>query len=168
MLDSLRDQLVPHIAKLKTAREMFNALKRLFENSSTSRVLALRQQLQNTKMARGDSVASFFMKIYDLRDRLGTMGEIIADWELVMIALNGLPVHWEPFIQSVSGRSKLPKFDRLWVDCTQEDTRLAARGGAQPEENQALTTHARKGNGLQGKVHAFPLPLRVCGGKFYN
>ena len=45
MLDSLRDQLVPHIAKLKTAREMFNALKRLFENSSTSRVLALRQQL---------------------------------------------------------------------------------------------------------------------------
>ena len=43
MMDSIRDHLVPHIAKLKTTKEMFNALKRLFENSSTSRVLALRQ-----------------------------------------------------------------------------------------------------------------------------
>ena len=98
MMDSIRDQLVPHIAKLKTTKEMFNTLKRLFENSSTSRALALRQQLQNAKMARGDSVTSFFMKISDLRDQLGTMGEIIADRELVMITLNGLLAHWEPFI----------------------------------------------------------------------
>ena len=75
------------------------------------------------------------------------MGEIIADRELVMITLNGLPTHWEPFIQSVSGRSKLPKFDRLWVDCTQEETRLVTRGGTQPKENQALTSHAKKGKG---------------------
>ena len=64
-----------------------------------------------------------------------------------MITLNGLPAHWEPFIQSVSGRSKLPKFDRLWADCTQEEMKLAARGGAQPEENQSLATHAKKGKG---------------------
>lgn len=37
------------------------------------------------------------------------MGEIIADRELVMITLNDLPAHWKPFIQSVSGRSKLLK-----------------------------------------------------------
>ena len=91
---------------------MFNALKRLFENSSTSRALTLREQLQNAKMVKGESVAPFFMKISYLRDQLGTMGEIIVDRKLVMITLNGLPAHWETFIQSVSGRSKFPKFDR--------------------------------------------------------
>ena len=75
------------------------------------------------------------------------MGEIIADREIVMITLNVLPAHWDTFIQSVSGRSKLPMFDRLWVDCTQEDTRLVARGGAQPKENHALASHSRKGKG---------------------
>lgn len=98
-------------------------------------------------MARGDSIASYFMKIYDLRDQLGTMGEIIEDRELVMITLNGLPAHWDPFIQSVSGISKLPMFDILWADCTQEEMRLATRGGTHPKENQALASHARKGKG---------------------
>ena len=64
-----------------------------------------------------------------------------------MITLTSLPTHWEPFNQSVSGRSKSPKFDRLWADCTQEETRLAARGGTQPEENEALAYHAKKGKG---------------------
>lgn len=45
MMDSVRDHLVPHISKLKTTKEMFNALKRLFENTSTIRDLALRHQL---------------------------------------------------------------------------------------------------------------------------
>ena len=63
-----------------------------------------------------------------------------------MTTLNGIPQCWECFIQTVSGRTKLPKFDRLWVDCTQEETRIAARQrlhGAQVEENQAFITHGK-------------------------
>lgn len=52
LLDSIKDNLIPHISKLKTTKEMFDVLKRLFENSSTSRVLSLRQQLQNVKMTK--------------------------------------------------------------------------------------------------------------------
>jgi hypothetical protein len=100
-------------------------------------------------MTKSDTVATFFMKISEIRGQLGAIGEIISDRELVMITLNGLPSHWEPFIQSISGRSKLPKFDRLWADCTQEETRLAARGMqcSHHDENQALATHARKSKG---------------------
>ena len=147
MMDFVRDHWVPHISMLKTTKEMFNTLKRLLENSSTSRALALRQQLQNAKMARGDSVASYFMKLSKLIDQLRSMGEIIANRALVMITLNGLLAHWDPFIQSVSGRSKLPKFNKLWVDCTQEETILATRGGTRPEENQSVASHAKKGKG---------------------
>jgi hypothetical protein len=80
---------------------------------------------------------------------LGVIGEIISDRELVMITLNGIPSHWEPFIQSISGQSKFPKFDGLWADCTQEETRLVARGMqcSHHDENQSLATHARKRKG---------------------
>ena len=38
------------------------------------------------------------------------------------------------------------KFNRLWVDCTQEEARLEAREEKLgDEENQALAAHARKG-----------------------
>ncbi|XP_057815061.1 protein DETOXIFICATION 17 [Cryptomeria japonica] len=44
-----------------------------------------------------------------------------------MLALDGLPSSWESFIQGISARSKLPKFDRLKTDCIQEVSGLAAR-----------------------------------------
>ena len=60
------------------------------------------------------------------------------------------PPSWESFIQTISGRTKLPKFDKLWAECTREETRIAARQrlhGTQPEENQAFVSHAKKGKG---------------------
>lgn len=111
LIDSVKDHLVPHISKLKTAKAMFDALRKLFENSNTNRALALRQQLNHVKITRADSIASYFMEVSKLRDQLGAIGEIVADREFVMITLNGLPQSWEPFIQSVSGRSKLPKLE---------------------------------------------------------
>ena len=65
-----------------------------------------------------------------------------------MTTLNDLPPYWDFFIQTISGRTKLPKFDRLWADCTQEETGIAARQrlhGPQVEENQPFITHAKKG-----------------------
>jgi hypothetical protein len=99
---------------------MFDALKKLFERNNTNRAIALKHQLQNVKMTKADTVATFLMKISEIKDQLGAIGEIISDREIVMLTLNGLPSHREPFIQSISGRSKLPKFDRLRADCTQE------------------------------------------------
>jgi hypothetical protein len=48
---SVRDHLLPRIANLKTTYEM------------SLRSLTLKGQLQNTKMTKGDIVATFFMKI---------------------------------------------------------------------------------------------------------
>jgi hypothetical protein len=62
-----------------------------------------------------------------------------------MTTLNALPRHWEPFLQSISGRADLPEFDGLWTGCTQEDTRLIAIGvqDSHHDDNQALASHAK-------------------------
>ena len=63
-----------------------------------------------------------------------------------MTTMNGLPRSWDLFIKGIFSRRKLMKFSRLWEDCTQEEARLEAKEEKLGnEENQALTSHARKG-----------------------
>jgi hypothetical protein len=143
---SVRDHLLPRIANLKTTYEMYEALKDMFESDNTLRDLTLKGQLQSTKMTKGDTVSTFFMKISEIKDQLGALGENISEKELVLSTLNNIPKHWEPFLQSISGREKIPTFDHLWIDCTQEELRLRNRGVEDsPGNNHAPALHTKKG-----------------------
>jgi hypothetical protein len=42
---SVRDHLIPHISKLKTNKDMFDSLKKLFERNNTNRVITLKDPL---------------------------------------------------------------------------------------------------------------------------
>jgi hypothetical protein len=110
---SVRDHLLPHISTLKTTYLMYDVLKKMFERNNTNKALTLKHHLQNIKITKDDTTATFFMNISEIKDQLGGIGETITDKELVMITLNSLPSHWEPFIQSISGRVDLHQFDRL-------------------------------------------------------
>jgi hypothetical protein len=66
------------------------------------------------------------------------------------VALNGFPGSWEPFVQRICAQEKLPPFDRMWIDCIQEEAQIESRNGKQrgsDDENQALVAHARKCRG---------------------
>ena len=75
----VRDHLLPRISNLKTTYEMYEALKHMFESDNTLRALTLKGQLQSTKMTKGDTVATFFMKISEIKDQLGAIGEIMSN-----------------------------------------------------------------------------------------
>ena len=60
---SVKDHLIMYISKLKTTKEMFDTLNKLFERNNTNIALSLRHQLQNIKMMKSDTIATFFMKI---------------------------------------------------------------------------------------------------------
>jgi hypothetical protein len=60
---SVRDHLLPRISNLKTAYDMYEALKEMFESDNTLKALTFKSQLQSTKMMKGDTVAMFFLKI---------------------------------------------------------------------------------------------------------
>jgi intergrase/recombinase len=117
LVDSIREYLIPHIAELKTAKKMYNALVKLFESKNISRKLALKNQLRCIKMSKLDSIDIYLTKVYKIRDRLKANGDEVQNAELVTISLNGLPISWEPFIQSICECKKLPKFDHLLYDC---------------------------------------------------
>jgi hypothetical protein len=60
---SVRDHLLPRIAKMKTTYEIYEALKNMFESNNTLKALTLKGQLQNIKMTKGDTIAIFFMNM---------------------------------------------------------------------------------------------------------
>ena len=61
-MDLVRDHLVPQISEKMTTRKMFKALKRLFEHNSI--------KLSNMKMTKSENIASYSMRITELRDKL--------------------------------------------------------------------------------------------------
>lgn len=70
LIDSIKDHLIPHVAKLKTAKEMYDALMGLFKSNNTSKKLTFRHQLHSVMMSRSDYVVSYLMRVSQLRDKL--------------------------------------------------------------------------------------------------
>jgi hypothetical protein len=127
LVDSVREHPIPHIAELKTAKKMYNALVKLFESKNISRKLALRNQLRCFKMSKSDTINIYLTKVSEIRDQLKAIGDEVPDTELVTISLNGLPISWEPFIQRICGGKNLPGLNHLWFDCVEEETRMLSR-----------------------------------------
>jgi len=85
------------------------------------------------------------MKISQFKDQLISINEQIDDSELTTLTLNGFPTSWRPFVQGICARNKLPKFDKLWADCAQEEARLQSLDDPEDDEDQALTARSKKG-----------------------
>ena len=114
-MDLVRDHLVPQISEKTTTRRMFKTLKKLCEHGSINVTLTFRNQLTSMKMTKSENIASYFMRITELRDKLKSTGDNIEENDLIMTTINGLP----PYnIQTISGQTKFPKFYELWEECT--------------------------------------------------
>ena len=119
----MKDHLIPQLAKKKTAKEMWDALKNLFEAKNENWKMALKAKLHNTKMGKGESVSSYLTRVAQVKDELDAIGEVISDSELVRIALKGFTKEWEVFVKCVVDREHLPDWSKLWDDFTQEEIR---------------------------------------------
>ena len=48
--DSIKDHLIPHVSSLKTPKEIFDSLAKLFEGNNIDWKMTLRNQLKNVKI----------------------------------------------------------------------------------------------------------------------
>jgi hypothetical protein len=99
--DSIKDHLIPHVSSLKTPKQMFDALSRLYEGKNINRKMTLRTQLKNVKMQNSETIQSYFTRVSQIKEQLEAIGDTVEEVELVMTTLNGLPKSWESFIQGI-------------------------------------------------------------------
>jgi hypothetical protein len=121
ILDGVKDHLIPHLAKKNTAKEMWDALKNVFEAKNDNQMMALKDKLHDTKMGKEESVSSYLTRVAQVKDELEVVGVVITDSELVRIPLNGFTKEWEVFMMCVVGREHILDWSTLWDDFNQEE-----------------------------------------------
>jgi hypothetical protein len=85
------------------------------------------------------------MMVLQIKDQLATIGNIVEEIELMNTTLNGFPSSWDPFFQGICAKRKLPKFNKLWADYTQEEYRLISNSKKNnDDENQKISSQVKK------------------------
>ena len=92
--DSIKDHLIPHVSSLKTPKQMFDGLSRLYEGKNINKKMTLRTQLKNMKMQDSESIQSYFTRVSQIREQIEAIGDSVEEAELVMTTMNGLPVRF--------------------------------------------------------------------------
>jgi hypothetical protein len=91
-------------------------------------------------------IQEYFSRISEFKERIKAIGDTIDEDELIMKSLNGLTRPWDAFIQTICARKEKLKFDSLWEECIQEETRVANREALlAKDDDQALATHTKGG-----------------------
>jgi predicted aspartyl protease len=148
IVDSVKDHLIPYISHLDSSKKMYDALTNLFSVRNIGQVMSLKNELRDTKMTKDDTIASYFVRISQLRDQLQAIEEAIPEKEVVNITLNGLSRSWDAFVASMNTRKEFPTLEELWTCCAQEETRLNSKGKPQKEEDaQAFATKFKRHGG---------------------
>ena len=68
--DSITDQLVPQVYSLKTLKEMFDSLTKLFEGKNINQKMILRNQLKNVKIQNAKTIHSYFKRVSQIKEQL--------------------------------------------------------------------------------------------------
>jgi hypothetical protein len=63
LIESIKDHLIHNLSELKTTKEMFDALTKLYKSKKTCRNITLRNQLINMTMNKSETIANYFMRI---------------------------------------------------------------------------------------------------------
>ena len=61
--DSIKDHLIPQVSSLKTPKDMFDALTKLFEGKNINWKMTLRNQLKNVKIQNAETIQSYFTRV---------------------------------------------------------------------------------------------------------
>ena len=73
--DSIKDHLIPLVSSLRTPKEMFDALSRLYEGKNINRKMTLRTQLKGVKMQDSESIQSYFTRVSKPKELIEAIGD---------------------------------------------------------------------------------------------
>ena len=102
--DSIKDHLIPQVSSLKTPKQMFDSLTRLFEGKNINQKMTLRKQLKNVKDP--ECRQSYFTRVCQIKEQLEVVEEEVENEEVVIITLNRLQRSWDSFIQGMCAKRK--------------------------------------------------------------
>ena len=87
--DSVKEHIMPVITPLKTTKECFDTLVKLYVTKAPSQKRLLKNQLCTLKMENDDFINSFFTKISHIKDQILAIGISVDNDDLVQTVVDG-------------------------------------------------------------------------------
>ena len=110
---SIKDHLTHHVSSLKTPKEVFDSLTKMFKGKNINWKMTLRNKLKNVKIHNSENIHSYFTRASQIKERPEAVEENVEEGEIVMTALNSLLRSWDSLIQGICGIRKLIFFSIL-------------------------------------------------------
>jgi hypothetical protein len=90
-----------------TTKDLWDALKVLFEGRTQMVIVKTSQQLQNTQCSEDDNVHEHFDKLVNLHEHLASMGKSIPENEYFSILMGSLPKSYSAMLGSIAAAAEL-------------------------------------------------------------
>ena len=121
----------PHHASLlagtKTAKEAWNALKKLYDAQGTAGRMQLLQRLQGLRLEPDEPMTKYFSRVRELRDELAAVGDPVTDTQLVLNLLNGLPTEYDIEKVLISSQVGDPGVEDTFATLLRAEQRVKAK-----------------------------------------
>ena len=174
---SVPDSIFNRIKGSTRAKDVWDALKALFEGRTQMIIVDLRRQLQTMKCGEDDNVRTHFDTIANLREQLAAMGKTIADDEYASILLGSLPAAYDTTASAMSTTASLTnttltpntvirlvtdEYDRRALKKPKDgqDEALGANAGGKNKNKQGQVQEGRRVFQLR---KPWPLQVRLLG-----
>lgn len=110
---NVKDFHLPTVLAHRTAKGVWDALKKAYEADSTARRLHLRRELNTLRKETGEPIAKYLSRATAIRDKLQAVGQPTDDNDVVQSILAGLPDEYNMLVAILSVADHLPKLDEL-------------------------------------------------------
>jgi hypothetical protein len=139
-----------------TAQGVWQVLERRFTSLSRTHVLSLKAELDRVKK-NNDSITVYLDRVTAIRDKLGSVGVLIDDEELLHVVLKGLPQEYDAFCSAMHTRERTVSCEELHVLLTSEEESKRNAKEFSLEPHMAMT--ATGGMKMNFPTTNTPLPL---------
>jgi hypothetical protein len=124
LISTLSNSVLPYAVGIKTSREVWLTLERMFASESQARIVQIRYQL--TSLKKGAlTITDYYQKARILAQTLATIDKPLKDSELVLYVLNGLPMEFDSLVTSVTTRTDPISMNDLYGHLLTYEQRIA-------------------------------------------
>ncbi|KAI0496100.1 hypothetical protein KFK09_022407 [Dendrobium nobile] len=151
-------QVLPYIMHLEATHEIWHALQTRFQSANRSKVMQLKNELQNILM-HNLSMQEYLMEIKKTVDLIISAGCNLDNEDIILHILNGLPPHYQSFKTAIKTLQTPLSLDSLYAMLISEEIHIR-----QDSQRYSITTdsqtalyanrgHSRQGRGRQQSVN---------------
>ncbi|KAK0591018.1 hypothetical protein LWI29_034531 [Acer saccharum] len=106
--EGLMGQIVGH----STAYDIWAALQKLYESTSTARIMGMRSQLQKIKK-EGISLTQYLAQMKEITNKFAAIGELLSYRDHLGYLLEGLGAEYNSFVTSIHNRTDQPSIENV-------------------------------------------------------